>query len=68
MARLSAIWRYHWVTVDGQDISRAFPLQWGRADLEALVRAGLLSQVDEWINPDDECETKVTFEVPCRYR
>jgi hypothetical protein len=54
---------YHWVQADGQDISVTFPWGWSRKDLETLQKAGLLAKVDEWRNPDDECETKVTYEV-----
>ncbi|HEV3440227.1 MAG TPA: hypothetical protein VG122_22930 [Gemmata sp.] len=55
---------YHWVEVDGQDISKTFPLDWHRADLEALERVGLLAKIDEWQNPQDEYDTKITYEVP----
>jgi hypothetical protein len=50
--------------VDGQDISKTFPLDWHRADLEALERVGLLAKIDEWQNPKDEYDTKITYEVP----
>jgi len=54
---------YHWVDADGHDISRTFPLEWCRQDFEALEKAKLLAKIDEWKNPNDECETKVTYEV-----
>ncbi len=54
---------YHWVDVDGQDISLSLPGEWQRRDLEALVRAGLLAKIEEWKNPNDELETKTIYEV-----
>ena len=54
---------YHWVDADSQDISLTFPREWCRRDLEALDKAGLLARIDEWKNPIDEYETKVTYEV-----
>jgi hypothetical protein len=55
---------YHWVMVDGSDISpRELPDEFSIADFNALEREGLLRRVDEWINPDDELESKITFEV-----
>jgi hypothetical protein len=54
---------YHWLLVDGQDISWKLPLDWSWSDLEALETVGFLVKVDEWKNPEDECETKVTFLV-----
>lgn len=54
---------YQWVEVDGKDISRSFPSGWSRADLDVLQNAGLVEKVDEWQNPDDEFETKITYEV-----
>jgi hypothetical protein len=61
---------YHWVEVDGQDISGTFPtewcLDWGRQDLEALERVGLLRRMNEWQHPSDELETQTTYEVTSR--
>jgi hypothetical protein len=54
---------YHWLDADGQDISRTFPWGWSRCDLEVLEREGVLAKIDEWTNPNDECETKTTYEV-----
>jgi hypothetical protein len=54
---------YHWVDADGQDISKTFPLDWQRTDLEALEKAGLLTRIEAWQNPEDEYDTKVTYEV-----
>jgi len=54
---------YHWVEVEGQDISKTFPSDWRRIDLEALEKVGLLARIDEWQNPNDEYDTKVTYEV-----
>jgi hypothetical protein len=54
---------YHWMVADGQDISLLLPPDWSRGDLEALQKAGLLVKVEQWENPNDECETKVTYEV-----
>src|SRR5688572_8920821 len=54
---------YHWVDTEDQDLSLTFPWDWCRSDLEALERAGVLAKVEEWANPNDECETKVTYEV-----
>ncbi len=61
---------YHWVEVDGKDTSpHSLPLDWRFADFEALAGAGLLTTVNEWQNPEDECEKRITFEVklpqPC---
>jgi hypothetical protein len=54
---------YHWIEADSQDISRALPLGWSGEDLIALESVGLLTKVEEWRNPNDECEKKVTYEV-----
>jgi hypothetical protein len=58
---------YHWIEVDGQDISNSFPLDWSmdwsQRDIEALVDAGHLTMIDEWTNPSDELEKKLTFIV-----
>src|SRR5262245_56485719 len=58
---------YQWIECDGQDISREFPpewrLDWSRTDLDALEEIGLLRKVDEWRNPDDDCDMKITYEV-----
>lgn len=60
--------QYQWVECDGHDISPTFPaewrLDWSRTDLDALAEVGLLRKVDEWRNPDDECDMKVTYEIP----
>ena len=55
---------YHWVEVDGQEISKTFPSDWQRTDLEALAKAGLLAKIEEWQNPEDEYDAKVAYEVP----
>jgi hypothetical protein len=59
---------YHWIEAEGQDFSRSFPsdwcLDWSQTDMEALAKAGLLVKVDEWRNPSDEFDTKITYEVP----
>jgi len=54
---------YHWVEADGQDVSLSFPDEWRRTDLEALEKAGLLVKMEEWENPHDQLETKITYEV-----
>jgi hypothetical protein len=54
---------YHWVNADGQDISLTFPWGWCRTDFEALEKVGALARIDEWRNPSDEDETKITYEV-----
>lgn len=54
---------YHWMSADGQDC--ALPLDWSRTDLMALEEAGFLVKTAEWRNPDDELETKNTYQVTC---
>jgi hypothetical protein len=54
---------YHWIEVDGQDISSTLPADWRRADLEALRTAGHLAIVEEMHNPADEYEVKIIYEV-----
>jgi len=54
---------YCWVEADSQEISKTFPADWQQADLEALAKAGLLAKIDAWQNPEDEYDTKVTYEV-----
>lgn len=54
---------YQWVEVGGRDISTSLPGDWRVADLEALAVAGLLTTVDEWQNPADQQEKRITYEV-----
>lgn len=54
---------YHWIIVDGRDISLMLPTDWSRSDLGTLEKVGFLVKIDEWKNPNDNCETKVTYEV-----
>jgi hypothetical protein len=54
---------YHWVTVGGEDVSARWPWGWGRADLEALERAGVLTKVSERGNPQDSSEVEVGYGV-----
>ena len=57
----------HWLVADGNDISRSIPSDWASdwssEDLVALEREGLLKRIDEWTNPEDHCETTVTYEL-----
>jgi hypothetical protein len=55
---------YHWIEVDRRDISLALPSGWCLADLMALAEVGVMVKVDEWQDPMDELDRKVTFEVP----
>lgn len=56
---------YHWIKANELDVS--FPDEWGLdwsgQDLDALVTAGYLRKLDHWSNPDDDCETRTTYEV-----
>ena len=54
---------YHWVEVEGQDISSSLPLDWSRSDLEALKKTGFLTILNVWRNADDELEECVTYQV-----
>ena len=58
---------YHWIEAEGQDVSQTFPWEWYfdwcQTDLEALASVGLLVIIDEWKNPNDDCETRTTYEV-----
>ena len=54
---------YHWIEVDGEDISKSFPSGWGPADIEALERAELLERLEDWQNPDDEYNMKFTYKI-----
>jgi hypothetical protein len=58
---------YHWITVDGEDISRTIPtdwaLDWSSQDLTALEQAGYIETTSKWENPDDDCETATTFRL-----
>jgi hypothetical protein len=55
---------YHWITVSGKDIdSSDLPSEFSRGDLDALEAAGLISRVDQWTNPEDDMESKTTYEV-----
>src|ERR1043165_767851 len=55
---------YHWVEVNGLDISQAFPSGWQRSDLRALEQAGVLRLVESWQNPEDEYHQKITYDLP----
>lgn len=58
---------YHWIVAGGKDISHSIPsdwaLDWSSEDLDALEREGLLKRIDFWSNHEDNCETKVTYEL-----
>ena len=42
--------------VEGQDISTFIPSEFSRTDFESLEKAGLLTKIGEWKNPNDEWE------------
>ena len=56
---------YHWIVFDGRDVSMPsdWALDWDRQDLDALERDGMIVKIDEWTNPDDHCESRVTYEL-----
>lgn len=58
---------YHCIVADGKDISHSissdWSLDWSSEDLVALEREGLLKRIDGWTNPEDSCETTVTYEL-----
>lgn len=54
---------YHWVVVGGRDVSLALPDGWGYDDLQALADAGHLTKVDEWQDPADEYDRRITYEI-----
>ena len=54
---------YHWFTVGGEDVSLDPLLNFSSDDVAALERIGILRRVDEWTNPADATEARVTFEV-----
>ena len=54
---------YHWIDVNGQNISQEFPSGWQHSDLKVLEQAGLLRKVDAWQNPQDDYYQKITYEV-----
>jgi hypothetical protein len=39
------------------------PEAWCQSDLEVLVKAGFLTIIDEWQNPDDDWDRKIEYEV-----
>ena len=55
--------QYHWIVVGDKDISLACPDGWSRADVEALVDAGVLNPVSHWTNPQDECEQEWQYDL-----
>ena len=58
---------YHWINVNGVDISKNIPadwaLDWSRRDLSALEEAGLIETIKKWEDPKDEYHTKTTFRL-----
>ncbi|MCA9073162.1 MAG: hypothetical protein KDA84_29770 [Planctomycetaceae bacterium] len=52
--------QYHWIENNDGDIE--MPSKTMRYDFEVLERAGFLTKVAEWTNPDDNSETKITYE------
>ena len=55
--------QYHWITVNGVDITSELPQDFSAADLDALSQSGLLTKVESWRNPKDESEVRMVFEV-----
>lgn len=53
--------KYHWIESAEGDIE--MPAKTIRYDFEVLERAGFLTKVAEWTNPDDESDTKITYEL-----
>lgn len=56
---------YHWLEVDGKDVSENFPKGFSAKDLEALESKGLLEKIDYWKDPnyhDEKTTYKIHFE------
>ncbi len=57
---------YHWIEYKGKDItdqiSKDIP-EWEGKDLLALEEVGFLKKVNEWQNPKDETERKITYRI-----
>jgi hypothetical protein len=55
---------YHWVNdCNEKDITRNFPKDWSSTDIYALESEGLLIKIDEWKNPKDDFDHKITYDV-----
>ena len=54
---------YHWLEVDGRDVTDGMPDGWQLADLVHLEREGLLERIDEARDPKDEHSLRIRFRV-----
>ena len=50
---------YHWIEVDGHDVSGSFPKDFSAEDLHVLEEKGFIEKIDYWkdANCDDERTT-----------
>ena len=53
---------YHWIEVDGHDVTSNFPKDFSAKDLDALEEKGFIEKIDYWKDPgyDDE---KTTYKI-----
>jgi len=54
---------YHWLEVDGRDVTGEMPDGWQLEDLVRLEREGFLERIDEERDPKDEHSLRIRFRV-----
>ncbi len=55
--------QYHWITCDGDDITKELPFEFSKDDLKKLEKLGEIRITEKWINPKDDTESKTTYEL-----
>lgn len=54
---------YHWLEVDGRDVTGGMPDGWQLEDLFRLEREGVLERLDEERDPKDEHGRRIRYRV-----
>ena len=55
--------QYHWIVCGGKDISNELLSEFASSDLKKLEELGEIKMIEKWVNPDDETESKTTYEL-----
>ncbi len=55
--------RYHWVDLNGADISNHFPEGWTFNDIDHLTENGLLKVIEDSRKSDEDTAFRIVYEV-----
>ena len=54
---------YHWISCNNKQYDTELPLEFTSEDLDQLEKNGFITKMDYWENPDDDLESKTTYQV-----